>query len=204
MHPFVKQFLDREKEQAQAFQFALKKAFDLLGGMYAPLFFCAACLMGIALPFLAWKSGDVVNALLGARGVGVLTSELTRGMWMMIVAIAIFFGSNLLLTRLQGKMHEVFTTLAYICEIVALLVLSTSATSVFIVHALLIFAWRVFPQKRVRGGIAVVWFLGLAWMFFVLATDVALRVSTIGYMVSLLALTTLFFCAVTRPLFEEK
>lgn len=204
MHPIVKRILDKERARAQEFRFALKKAFDVLGSVYAPLFFCAACLMGIAIPVFAWKTGGVINALLGARGVGALTSELTQGMWMMIVALVIFFGGKVLLERLEGKLHEVFMKLAYIAEIIMLLLLSANFFSVFVVHLLLLFVWRMFDHKRIRGGVVVLWFVGLVWMFFSLATDVALRVSTLGDMVSVLAVCALFYCAVTRSFFKER
>lgn len=203
MHPIVKNILERENARAQEFRFALKKAFDMMGNVYAPLFFCAASLMGIALPLLAWKTGSVLNALLGARGVGTLTSELTQGMWMMIVALVVFFAGRLLLARLEGKLNEVFMRLAYIAEIVMLLLLSANVLSVFIVHFSLFFMWRIFEERRVRAAMVTVWFAGIVWMFFSLATDVALRVSTLGDMVSILAICALFYCAVTRPFFKE-
>lgn len=203
MHPIVKRLLDKEFARAQEFRFALRKAFDILGNRFAPLFFCAACLMGIALPLFAWKTGGVLNALLGARGVGTLTSELTQGMWMMIIALVVFFSGHLLLARLEGKLHDVFMKLAYIAEIVMLLLLSANVLLVFVTHLVLFFVWRIFEQHRVRAVLAVVWFVGLVWMFFSLATDVALRVSTLGDMVSILAVGTLFYCAVTRPFFHQ-
>ncbi|MEK9156863.1 MAG: hypothetical protein AAB448_01880 [Patescibacteria group bacterium] len=203
MHPFIAKIITREKESLREFQFSLKKAFDLLGNVYAPIFFCVACLMGISLPLFAWKSGGVLNALLGARGVGTLTSELTQGMWMMIVALVIFFGTKMVLTRLEGKMHEVFMRLAYTCELIVLVLLSASALSVFFAHIFLFLLWKICAEKRIRVGIAIAWFLGLVWMFFSLATDVALRVSTLGDMVSVLAICALFFCAVTRPFFQK-
>lgn len=167
------------------------------------MFFCVACLMGISLPLFAWKSGGVLNALLGARGVGVLTGELTQGMWMMIVALVIFFGTKMVLNRLEGKMHEVFVRLAYTSELIVLILLSASALSVFFTHIFLFLLWKIFAEKRIRIGIAVVWFLGLVWMFFSLATDITLRVSTLGDMVSILAVCALFFIAITRPLFSK-
>lgn len=203
MHPFIAAIITREKESLKEFQFSLKKAFDLLGNVYAPIFFCVACLMGISLPLFAWKSGGVVNALLGARGVGVLTSELTQGMWMMIVALVIFFGTKMALTRLEGKMHAVFMRLAYTCELIALILLSASALSVFFTHILLFLLWKICAEKRIRIGIAIAWFLGLVWVFFSLATDITLRVSTLGDMVSILAVCALFFISITRPLFSK-
>lgn len=199
----VSNILDREKASLKDFQFSLKKAFDLLGNVYAPIFFCVTCLMGISLPIFAWKSGGVLNALLGARGVGTLTSELTQGMWMMVIALVIFFGANVILTRLEGKMHEVFMRLAHTCELVVLILLSASALSVFFMHISLFLLWKIFAEKRIRISIAIVWFLGLVWMFFSLATDIALRVSTLGDMVSILAICALFFCAVTRSFFQK-
>jgi len=203
MHPFIAKIITREKASLKDLQFSLKKAFDLLGNVYAPIFFCTACLMGISLPLFAWKSGGVLNALLGARGVGTLTSELTQGMWMMMVALVIFFGTKMILARLEGKMHEVFVHLAYICELIALILLSAGAFSIFFAHILLFILWKIFAEKRIRIGIAVAWFLGLAWMFFSLAADIVLRVSTLGDMVSILAVCALFFCGVTRPLFQK-
>lgn len=203
MHPLAKQILDKEYARAQEFRFALRKAFDLLGSKYAPLFFCAACLMGIALPLFAWKTGSVLNALLGARGVGTLTSELTQGMWMMIIALGIFFAGKILLARLEGKLNEVFMKLAHIAEIFMLFLLSANVLTILVVHIILFAVWRLFEMRRIRAVIATVWFVGLVWMFFSLATDVALRVSTLGDMVSILAICTLFYCAVTRSFFHE-
>ncbi len=203
MHPFITSLITREKTSLHELQFSLKKAFDLLGNMFAPLFFCAACLMGIALPFFAWKGGRVVNALLGARGVGTLTSELTQNMWMMIIALVIFFAARIVLMRLEGKLYEVFKRLSWIAEIVTLFVFSVSFFSVFLAHTILFLFWEVLQEKRIRTGIALVWFGGLIWMFFSFASDVVLRVSTIGDMVSILAICTLFFCAVTRPFFQK-
>lgn len=200
----VSKILDREKASLKDFQFSLKKAFDLLGNVYAPIFFCAACLLGISLPLFAWKSGGVLNALLGARGVGTLTSELTQGMWLMVVALVIFFGTKIVLTRLEGKMHEVFMRLAYTCEIIMLILLSAGALSVFFTNLFLFFLWKIFAEKRIRIGIAVVWFLGLVWMFFSLAADVTLRVSTLGDMVSIMSICTIFFFAVTRDIFFKR
>ena len=195
--------VEREKMNLQEFRFALKKAFDILGTVYAPIFFCAACLAGGALPVAAWKAGDVANALLGARGVGVLTSELTQGMWMIVVALGVFLGGRMLLARLEGKLHEVFTRLALVAEIIALLLVSAHVLVVFIVHALLLGIWTIVNNNHARGILAVVWFLGLVWMFFGLATDVALRVDTLGSMVSILAVCTLFYYAVTRAFFHK-
>lgn len=203
MHPIVKRVFDKEYARVQELRYALKKAFDILGNIYAPLFFCAACLMGIALPVFAWKTGGVLNALLGARGVGTITSELSQGMWVMVVALAVFFGAHLLLSRLEGKMHDVFMTLARICEMSALLIYTTTYFGVFVTSVLLFIAWRIFEHVRVRGSIATIWFFGLTWMFFSLATDVALRVSTVGDMVSILAVCVLFYYATTRSFFRK-
>lgn len=204
MHPIISSIFTREKEALQEFQFSLKKAFDLLGNMYAPIFFCAAALLGIALPVFAWKSGGVLNALLGARGVGTLTSELTRGMWILVVALVVFFVANIALSRLEGKMREVFVRLAHVCEIATLLFLSAEFLSIFFIHIILLLVWRLSTQNYLRIGIATIWFLGLVWMFFSLATDVALRVSTLGDMVSILAICTLFFIVVTRQMFQRR
>lgn len=203
MHPFITKIIAREKESLKDFQYSLKKAFDLLGNVYAPIFFCTACLMGISLPLFAWKSGGVLNALLGARGVGTLTSELTQGMWMMMVALVIFFGTKMVLIRLEGRMHEVFTRLAYTCELIMLILLSAGALSIFFVNLFLLLLWKIFAEKRIRIGIAIAWFLGLVWMFFSLAADIILRVSTLGDMVSILAVCALFFIAITHPLFSK-
>lgn len=203
MHPRIKNVFDKEYMRIQDLRFALKKAFDILGNMYAPIFFCAACLMGISLPVLAWKTGGVINALLGARGVGVITNELSQGMWVMVIALAIFFASHLALARLEGKMHAVFASLAHIAETLTLLVILVAHFGVFLVHAIMITAWHLVEDKRVRAIIATTWFLGLVWMFFSLATDVALRVSTLGDMGSLVALCTLLYCTTTKKFFQE-
>lgn len=203
MHPFIAKIITREKAFLKEFQYSLKKAFDLLGNVYAPIFFCTACLMGISLPLFAWKSGGVLNALLGARGVGTLTGELTQGMWMMVIALVVFFVTNVILARLEGRIHEVFMRLAYVCELIVLMLLSASVLSIFFAHAFLLLLWKIFSEKRMQMSIAIVWFLGLVWMFFALATDIALRVSTLGDMVSILAICSLFFCAVTRPFFQK-
>lgn len=202
MHLFLQNVLDRERNEVSTFVLALKKTFSLLGGVYAPLFFCAACLMGISLPFFMWKGGAVIDALLGARGVGILTSELTQGMWVMVCMLALFLVASFLITRLEGKMRDVFMHLAYIAEVITLFVLSLGVIKIFLLNACIFLLWRMFPETRVRMFFTGAFFLCLVWIFFALAADVALRVSTIGDMVSVLGLCTLFFLAITRPLFR--
>lgn len=204
MHQIVVSLLTREKERINAFRFDVKKALDLLGNVYAPLFFCAACLLGLSVPVLAWKSGGVINALLGARGVGTLTSELTQGMWVMIITGAVLLASELILYRLEGKMREVFLSIARIGEIVALLLLSIGTLSLFFSNIVLLFLWNIFESTRIRTGIACIWFLGLSWIFFSLVTDVTLRVSTLGNAMSILLINIFFFGAVTRTFFIKR
>lgn len=204
MYPFFERLIQQERVRLRAFFSDTKKAFDLLGNTYAPFFFCCALLAGITLPVIALKSGDVVNALLGARGIGVLTSELMRNMWVIVGATAGYIATRVIIARLSGKIFEVFVRMIGMVMRVALLGMSIGVFPLFLFHAGILALWHLCLDKRLRWLMVVGWSGIVVGVFFHLASTVALRVRTMGDAMSVLLVMVATFFVTTMPFLLRK
>ncbi len=203
MQQLLRLYIENEKKNVIALRDALMKAFEILGNMYAPLFFCIACMHGIATPFLVVNGGDMLNALLGSRGIGVLTSEAVANVWMTIVALLIFFITKFFLNKLEGKIFQTFENLTRIVNTCALLIISISSPGIFCMNIFFISAWRLSNKIKIQVTMLFAWIGALTWIVFSLATDIAKRVSTLGDGVAMGAIMTLVLIVTTRDFFTS-
>ncbi len=158
----------------------LARVIDVLG-KYAPFFLAAAVANGVGVVVGLWYATAGLNALLGARGIGTITSELSSTIWTVIIALVIIFIGQMILARLQGKYRETLLLLRDGVIIFSLLFLLTPALYALIIALfapsfLIIFR----SQKIVQYVIALLTLAVTLQLFFASITSIVLRVTSMG------------------------
>ena len=178
------EFIDRAKNdlivEVKRYRADLGRVIDVLG-KYAPVFIIAAVLGGLAIPVLIWQGGSMLNALLGARGIGTSTSELRHAIWFASGTFVVLLMSSIVFSRLQGKYADVLAALRDGVLVFGSLFLLTPALYALLVALVApIFLIVLERYPKIRIVVPILLFAISLQILFASTTSIVLRVTSIG------------------------
>ncbi len=193
MHPILHRHYERLRDDIRLFQGDVGRALEILGSLHGPLFLCAALVLGILPALFFFEGGILLNALLGARGIGVVTHDVVKNIWITISLAVLVCILHEALLILQGKLRKIFFTIQ---EIVQMIILGTFIVLESSLGLFLIFFSSLGMCIAVKEYRKYFFILSVMATFFALSSlsqDVVVRARTIGDAASWIAIVLYIF-----------
>jgi hypothetical protein len=191
----------RAVDRVTTFGRAVGDVFQALGG-WGIVFLLVQLLLGLLPVFVVLTLGSTVDAMIGARGIGVVTSDLNDQLGRWLVMLVVAFLAYVFSARFTGKAGEVGRGLRDIVIFGSLLVYLVTIQQIFLAGILLlILATDIifFHDVRVRmAGLLLAILVGSA-IAHTLIRFTVLRSYTVGEGLTMVAaITMLMVCLKLR------
>ena len=166
---------------------------------------CIAVVRGIGAALIFQSVGNLVNAAIGARGVGVVTDDLQSAWWIMLVYFLLTFISTTMIRRLSGLSFSLVQRIVEILQPISLLVVAWPMLNSLLSVILLFLAVRWFVQNHIivallSSAICIATLLSAHDILVFTAT----RTMTLGTMLAVAGASLYFGCSVAMAPYREK
>ena len=166
---------------------------------------CIAVVRGIGAALIFQSVGNLVNAAIGARGVGVVTDDLQSAWWIMLVYLVLAFTSTMMIRRLSGLSFSLVQRIVEMLQPISLLVVAWPMLNSSLSVILLFLAVRWFVQNHIivallSSAICIATLLSAHDILVFTAT----RTMTVGTMLAVAGASLYFGCSVAMAPYREK
>ena len=166
---------------------------------------CIAVVRGIGAALIFQSVGNLVNAAIGARGVGVVTNDLQSAWWIMLVYLLLAFTSTMMIRRLSGLSFSLVQRIVEMLQPISLLVVAWPMLNSSLSVILLFLAVRWFVQNHIivallSSAICIATLLSAHDILVFTAT----RTMTVGTMLAVAGASLYFGCSVAMAPYREK
>ncbi|KKW30311.1 MAG: hypothetical protein UY72_C0015G0008 [Candidatus Uhrbacteria bacterium GW2011_GWD2_52_7] len=166
---------------------------------------CIAVVRGIGAALIFQSVGNLVNAAIGARGVGVVTDDLQSAWWIMLVYLLLAFTSTMMIRRLSGLSFSLVQRIVEMLQPISLLVVAWPMLNSSLSVILLFLAVRWFVQNHIivallSSAICIATLLSAHDILVFTAT----RTMTVGTMLAVAGASLYFGCSVAMAPYREK
>ena len=166
---------------------------------------CIAVVRGIGAALIFQSVGNLVNAAIGARGVGVVTDDLQSAWWIMLVYLRLAFTSTMMIRRLSGLSFSLVQRIVEMLQPISLLVVAWPMLNSSLSVILLFLAVRWFVQNHIivallSSAICIATLLSAHDILVFTAT----RTMTVGTMLAVAGASLYFGCSVAMAPYREK
>lgn len=147
-------------------------------GVWSSVFILAEVILGLLSVAGVMTLGLTIDAVIGARGIGVMTTDVTSQLWRWLLILLIGFAAYMFVQRFSGKAAAVGQNIAELIFSVAM------------------FAYFLFAQQYLL--VCIYFVLWLAEVFFLRDRRVRLLILSIAILISIYAVKVLIGYTVLR------